>query len=741
MADLGITMPAGCAGHIVDRDETYRYVIAVTNGDVKVIDLVTGLKQTVYLPAGAAYLNTFGKLPVDTFRFVTLGDYTFIVNRHVTVAAAPVGEPAIPGQYRVDPTYQATYYIQQAAYNTYYSLYVNGALRASYLTPTGTSGSDPCPDTSTIAGILRGQLAAAGFSTLLDGSAITITNFDPSWTLQVQGGGGDKMIRGYIRDVQSFSDLMPVMFDGRIFNVAADMETANDDYYVVYKQGIWQETVGWGAGERLVPTTMPHVLIRNGDGTWTFQPHTWGSRQVGNASSSKTPSFVGYTINDAFTFTNRLGFLADENVILSEAGNYENFYRTTTAQLLDSDPIDIAVLHNNVDILYHSVPYNRDLLLMSEKDQFRLTYQNYVGQKTTRVEYSTSFNVSKRIKPKNVGNSVYFADDRSDYVFAKLFEFAPQDNATTDDADEVTAPIPELIPCDVDFMAASNRSKAAVMHSRSRPTDLFLYKFFWSDNKKAQNAWGVWSFADAQRILWADFNGNFLYMLIERNGSTHLERMRTDEDVWDTDENQEVMLDRRVTIPAGSIAYDSVTDTSTLTLPYGAAVAPEVILKNISEEITGLRPEVTVVDGSHIKVDGDVRGYDVTAGIPYEMYYEFSTIYMRQRISGTGSYQIIQDGRLQIRYMTVEYHDTSYFRVTVTLPGRMPFITNFSGQILGSDNELGRQPVATGKIRIPVMSENLKARISLSNDTPFPCAFGAAEWQAIYSPKSATRIA
>lgn len=746
IANLGVQLSPGSTGHIIDRDPNYRYLVVAQAGDIKVVDLNTGALQTVNFPNGKNYLSS-PNLPVDTFRFVTLGDFTFICNRTKVVQATAVAEDPtqmgnggpINGQKRVDPSHQATFYVTQANYNTYYSLYVNGVLKASYLTPPGTSGSAACPDTGQIATELNNQLRAAGYTTLQTGSSITITNFDPSWTIQTQGGSGDKMVRGFIQDAQSFSDLMPVMFDGRIFRIAADMTSQDDDYFVVYQKGVWIETMSYGTGETLDLTTMPHVLVRETNGTWTFKPHSWRGRQVGDASSSKTPSFVGYTINDIFTFTNRFGILADENVILSEAGNYENFYRTSAAQLLDSDPIDIAVLHNNVDILYHCVPYNRDLLLMSEKDQFRLTFQNYLGQKTTRVEYTSSFNVSKRTKPYNVGNSVYFVDDRPDYVFAKLFEFYPKDNSTVDDADEVTAPIPEVVPADVDFMAASNRSKTIVMHSPSNPTRLYVYKFFWSDDKKVQNAWGVWEFQDCTKIYWADFNGNFLYLLTDRNGSTHLERIRTDEDVWNTDEDFEVMLDRRVSIPDGSIAYDPATDTSVITLPYPTSSTPEVILKDIPHGITGFRPGTRLIDPTHLRVDGDCRGYDVLAGVPYVMEFEFSTIYMRQRNAG-GGYQLIQDGRLQLRYLTLEYHDTSYFDVHVTLPGRDPYTTKFSGQILGSENQIGRQPVATGKLRVPVMSENLKARITITNDTPFPSAFGAVEWQGVYSPKSATRV-
>jgi hypothetical protein len=472
-------------------------------------------------------------------------------------------------------------------------------------------------------------------------------------------------------------------------------------------------------------------------------PRTTGKAVRLATAKSKTPSFIGFPINDVFTFTNRLGFLADENVILSEAGNYENFYRTTCAQLLDSDPIDFAALHNNVDILYHAVPYNRDFLLMSEKDQFRLTYQTFVGQKTTRVEYTTSFNVSTRIPPRNVGNSVYFVDDRADYQFAKVYEFHPVDNATTDDADEVTAPIPELIPNNVDFMAASNRCSTLVMHCQSLPTTLFVYRFYWQNQQKTQNAWGKWTFGDATRIHWADFSGNFLYVMIERSGSTFLEKIRTAEFVWDTDEDFEVMLDRRVA--PSSMSYNATTKLTTITIPYPTFATPQIVLRKLSEGITGdVTPMVSFLfrdaNTSVFTVADDVTSYDVTVGVPYTLSYQFSTIYMRQRIPYVGTWEIVQDGRLQLRYVTLEYHDTSYFDVTVTLPGRDPYVKHFSGMILGSDNELGRIPVATGKLRIPVMAENYKTKIAVTNDTPFPSAFGNAEWQAIYSPKSAQRV-
>jgi hypothetical protein len=228
-------------------------------------------------------------------------------------------------------------------------------------------------------------------------------------------------------------------------------------------------------------------------------------------------------------------------------------------------------------------------------------------------------------------------------------------------------------------------------------------------------------------------------MLIERPNGVTLERMRLDEDVFDTDQNYEVMLDRRVAINSGSMSYNSTTDYTTITLPYSTSVTPEVVSSDTANGIVGFRNEVTKISASSIKVRGNITSYTVAVGIPYTKFFEFSTLFAKQQ-KGQGEV-ILQDGRLQVRYMTVEYHNTAYFTAKVITPGRDDASTVFVGSIVGSSQaQLGKQPFASGKFRLPIMSENYKVRIQLYNDSPFPSAFGSAEWQAIISPKSASRM-
>jgi len=733
IAKVGLAITNGVAGYLIERSSTYRYMALITNGDLKVLNLNDGTFQTVTFPAGKAYLTS--TTPVDSFRFVTFGDFTFIANRKITVAKASIAESS-GTPLRLSPLTRGTIYVALSAANSYYTIYINNVLKAEYLSPKGVDAASSVPDTGFIADKLRVALEASGYTVTKRGSTLTISNLVSTDKITVQAGSGDRSLKAFKDSVQSFSDLPPQAPEGLIVRVKGDVEEAGDDYYVVFRGGVWEETLGYSSGEGVVATSMPHVLVRESDGTWSFAPHVWEGRSAGDEESNKSPSFVGATINDIFVYTNRLGFLADENVILSESDAFENFYRTTTTQALDSDRIDIAVLHNNVDILQHAIAYNRDLLLMSNTNQFRLSYQNFLSAKNTQIRYTTSFNVSSRIRPINMGNSLYFIDDRADYSFCKVLEYYPKENVVADDADEVSASVPEYIPSDITFMAGSNRADAVLLSSNSDPASLYFYKFFWSGDRKVQTAWSKWTFNDCVKIHWGTFSGTYMYILIQRAEGLCLESIKFDEDVFDTPTNYSILLDRRT--KAVTMTYNATSDRTFINLPW-STTHPHVEIVSTGQGVNGYRHPTTKVSDTQVSVSGNITTHTVTAGLPYTLLYEFSTLFPRQA-KGQGEV-VILDARLQVRYLSVEYHDTAFFKATLTLPGRSSFVSTFSGKTVGSpNNTLGTQSFASGVFRIPVMSRNTDVNLTISNDTPYPSAFGAAEWQGELTLRSRKRM-
>ncbi|EEE42857.1 phage nozzle protein [Roseibium alexandrii] len=83
--------------HIMDRDENERYAILISeNGDLKVFDLIDGTEQTVQ--AYDADVQTYLSQIPENLSFVTVADYTFVVNRTTEVVMDP--SKTAPGTFR-----------------------------------------------------------------------------------------------------------------------------------------------------------------------------------------------------------------------------------------------------------------------------------------------------------------------------------------------------------------------------------------------------------------------------------------------------------------------------------------------------------------------------------------------------------------------------------------------------------------------------------------------------------------
>lgn len=858
VAKLNTTVTDSAAGHLIRRSDGYQYIVMVNQSELLVYDLL-GNKQTVKTPYGTSYLSRAFN-PVDSIRFMTFGDYTFIANKEVVVKANSYGEagptgtfsttgsvgtyetlptsptlgdvylvadegvyykreilPAIPQiigwsadylsfvttvpsdytlvtalpanptlgqkvamqvdnaysliystaiQYRLytaveyqaavaaapgwkgyslsqlggvssgrlDPATHGTVMVTQSIANSNYSIYIDGVLKANILTHNGTDAANSVESTSAIAASLGYALTGNSIPNVVIGSTIIMTGLGATTKIFTMAPSGDKAMKCYRYTVDSFSNLPPNEKEGRVIRIAGDPSVQGDDYFVQYKSGVWEECVGWSQAAGFVNSTMPHVLIRNSDGTWTFQPHTWNDRIVGSSASNGFPAFVDSTINDIFVYSNRLGMLSDENVILSEADTFENFFRATVAQFLDSDRIDVAVFNKDVNILRHAVPFSKDLLLSADNNQFRLSYQGILSAKNIQIEYTTSFNVSARCKPVNMGNSVYFVDDRPNYNYGKVLEYYAKENQTGDDVDDLTEAIPEYIPGQLRFMAASPRMKFLVTNSFGAPANLYVYKYYWAGGQKVQNAWGTWTLPDCIKIHWTGFLDNFLYIIVQRADGIHLEKIQIDENVFRNASDFTAHIDRKVVKSKLTLAYNSTTNVTTVTLPYGTTSTPECI--TFIGDVKAFRNVVTKLSTTQFTVSGDITAAtQVYAGIPYTFEYTFSQQYMR--VPNRTGQALVLEGRLQLRYMSVEYHNTAFFKFTVSQPGRDDVVTLFDGRLVGSKNAiLGQASFASGTHRIPLMSNAADVSLKIANDSPYANAFGAAEWQAVFQAKS-----
>ena len=298
-----------------------------------------------------------------------------------------------------------------------------------------------------------------GQSNYNTGESIIYLESTKPFTVECTDGKGDTFmvpINGS-DEVPSFGKLpgskVPNDF---IAKISGDKNSGQDDYYVKWTGSAYKETfrpkyvldADKDSRKKLDNTTLPVQLFKAFDNSadqniyFVLQAIDYGERNVGDDTTNPFPSFANYdetdnpdglfTINDIFFHRNRLGFISDENVILSETADYFNYFATTVLSILDTAPVDVAVSNNQVAILKSAIPFQESLVLFSDLQQFKLTSDEFLTPTSANVDVATNFEVSTDTKPVAAGKTIFFPFQRG--AFSGIREYFIDIASQTNDA-------------------------------------------------------------------------------------------------------------------------------------------------------------------------------------------------------------------------------------------------------------------------------------------------------------------
>ncbi|WP_313196206.1 hypothetical protein [Shinella zoogloeoides] len=721
--------------HMINRDVNERYVVVVAQGNLQVFRM-DGSEVPVAFPNGKSYLTSAA--PDETFVAVTVADYTFLLNRSVTVKMQEDLTPVRPKE--------AMVWVRQGAYGLTYGLTIGG-FSQEFKTPDGsTAAHSEKVATDYIAQQLVDKFQAdatftAQYTLTLHGSTIYVTRNDGAdFAVETKDGLGDQGIKVCKDFVQRFSDLPARAIHGFRVEIRGDSSSSFDNYWVEYDNptggsatGVWKESFKGGEPYQIDAGTMPFALKRLPDGTFSFEQIEWDERKVGDADNIPPPSFVDRQLNDLFFHRNRLGLVADENVVFSRSGEFFCFWRSSATQLLDTDTIDVAVSHSKVSIIRHAIPFNETLLLFSDQTQFMLGASDMLTPFTISINQTTEFQASLLAKPVGAGRNVYFAMNKG--AFSGIREYYVDGETKTNDAADITAHVPKYIPGGVTKLAASSNEDVLVALTPQEPNAIYVYKYYWQELEKLQSSWSKWTLAPGSKILYVDFIESDLWMLIERNGEVSFEVISLEAGRYDEGVPFMFLLDQRVTEEQCEVVYRDSSDTTEITLPYTVDAASTFQLLG-QDDGPYRRGQIIpfIWDGTRFIVRGKVARF--IAGRSFEFRYTLSKLVIKEEALGGGQ-MTVGAGRMQLRRMTVTYSDSGYFRAEVTPYRREPFRSIFSGRVLGSgQNILGTPSVEQGRFRFPISGRNEDTKIEIINDTPLPCALLSAEWEATFVIRS-----
>lgn len=560
--------------------------------------------------------------------------------------------------------------------------------------------------------------------------------------------------------VGSLSDLPTKAEHGFIVKIQGSAATQADDYYVKFVanagsgfgEGVWQETVAPGIVYQFDPETMPHVLVRENDGTFTFREFDWSGRVAGDTTTAPNPSFVGSTIQNVNLFRNRLALLADENVILSAADSYDRFWPETVQTVVDSDPIDLTTGGREINFLISSLAFANVLLLFSRHGQFRLdggtTGSLALTPKTATITPVTTFEMIDSVDPVGVGRTIYFSVPKGDFTGLREF-FLPDASGPVPVSEEVTSSVPRFVPRNLCTLIATTSEETILAISKDQPKRVYLYKFFFQDDTKLQSAWSYWEVKGAKTILGADLIDSDLYLVVEYSDGVYLEKVILRPENVDTGTSLEILLDRRTTEASCSVALTNPAGLdvqSTITLPYPIANGSSMVVVGRffagntlqhGQVLTPISQTLTGGAGGNgtLVVRGDLTSAKFYVGELYDMLYEFSTQYLKEQPPG-GGIAVVAGPKLQLRTWTVVFDQTSHFELKITPKGRQTYTYPYNGITPGDGDLLGEPGLETSKFRVPVMTENINAQIQLASSSPLPCRLQSAEWEGWYHTRA-----
>ena len=310
---------------------------------------------------------------------------------------------------------------------------------------------------------------------------------------------------------------------------------------------LWVEVANPNEANNFDASSMPHQLVRNADGTLTFQAASWDARDVGDSLVTPNPSFIGKTISDLVFFRNRLGFLADENVFLSKSGDATRLWPDKSVEVLDTDPIDRAATAADVNILKWATVFRKLLFATSSRSQFELASLDQFTPTTASFDLATKYPASPIAKPQAMGDVLYFGSSgqNNSIVYEYYFDEASLSNTASD----VTKHVVDYIPNDIMQIVTDTESGTVFILTTGEQNSLYVYRTFFDGTQKIQSAWGRYTFGASEAKAFihgmAVFSG-FLVLIIERfDGTIYMEQMPIEREEADADMGYIPLVDQR----------------------------------------------------------------------------------------------------------------------------------------------------------------------------------------------------
>ena len=684
----------------------------------------------------------------EDIEILTLNDYTFVLNKTKTVAWTSDTSTALP--------HQCFIVINVATYNSKYEVKLGGDT-FQYTTAEDASAGDA--DAATIVTQLTALITAdADFTATATGPGIYVSS-SSAFTVDVIGGAQENSMYAFQDQITSVARLPLQCKNGYKVKVANSANIAEDDMWVTfnttggaaYGPGTWSESIEPGLNYKLDPLTMPHQLVRQADGSFTYSAVTWEERDVGDDLTNPAPSFVGSTIRNMFFFRNRFGFLSGDTVIMSKADSFFDFFVGSAQIAAADDPIDISASSTRPVFLNYVKTTSAGLVMFSDNEQFLLsTDSDILSPETAKINTLAAYEADTNIEPVNLGTSLAFISKTP--LWSRLFEISGISLTDPPQMFNTSSIVPELVPATIDSMAGSAGMSMISIGEVGKST-LYQFRFYQVPEGRKASTWYKWELTSNLRHQFFDVSTFYAVTDDGTNVSVQSVDLRQASDsgylTLPTGEKTDVCMDMFDIEPYRT--YDVATDKTRVFLPFTHLTGKTFTVVALGDYIgttpgantnsTGaiLYPTVAGSAGSeYADITGDYRGKSLILGYTYTMTVDLPKLYYSQQKGELPTADYTAD--LIIHRIKVSTGLSGPIKYNVNLTG-IPNRTHTVSVVHPYTYVANNVAMASEGIHdVPIFQRNENISLSIVGDTPLPVSLLGMNWEGKYNKKFYNRV-
>ena len=520
-----------------------------------------------------------------------------------------------------------------------------------------------------------------------------------------------------------------------------------DDYYLQFKgvnnkdgTGSWVECAEPGNPKSFDSSTMPIRIQRtgfsNGVATFAYNTPSWTDRTVGDTLTNKQPSFVGKKIDKVLFWRNRLVFLAQENAILSQPGNFDNFWNESALTVSPIDRIDIAASSTFPTDLVDGIETNSGLMLFGDNQQFLLTTDSdLLTPDTAKINSLCTYNYNKLVPPISLGTTYAFIDNAGKYT--RFFEMNNVRREGEPEVLEQSKIISRFLASDIDRVANS-RENSFVMLGKSGTKTIYGYRYFNSGRERLQQAWFTWELSN--NLQYHTILDDVYYAVLSDNNllSFPLKDTANDPSVTADSVYMPVHLDNWVVVNASALTYNSTTRKTTFSVPTGIDTSKALSVVDTTAGTNYARIGTPTLVSGNLELPGDWSSNNLYLGYTFEMSILFPRFFVTKTANNITKSDV--HASLVIHRAQLDLGSTGVYTINLKRKGREDY--NVDVESAFGDEYVAETPgFAIEQIKsVPIYDRNINVNLYLKSTHPSPATLYSLSWEGDYSSKYYKRV-